>query len=62
MEECCKNCNWFTKLSHNFSVGNGFENSHCCVVFAKEKEGFVVETTENDMCEMFFPKNKTKKQ
>jgi hypothetical protein len=27
-------------------------------VFAKEEDGFVVETTENDMCEMFFPKNK----
>ena len=62
MEECCKNCNWFTKLSHNFSVGNGFENSHCCIVFAKEKDGFVVETAENDMCEMFFPENKVKNQ
>ena len=62
MEECCKNCNWFTKLSHNFSVKNGFENSHCCIVFANEKDGFVVETTENDVCEMFFPKNKAKNQ
>ena len=58
MEERCKNCNWFTQLKHNFSVGNGYESSNCCIAFANEKDGFIVETTENDMCEMFFPKNK----
>lgn len=62
MEEHCKNCNWFTKLKHNFSVGNGYESSNCCIVFANVKDGFVVEITENDMCEMFFPKNKKKNQ
>lgn len=57
-----QNCNWFTNLKHNFSVGNGYESANCCIAFANKKDGFVVETTESNMCEVFFPKNKTKNQ
>lgn len=51
--ERCENCQYFTQLKHNFKVGIGYESSNCCTVFAKGTDGFVVETTPNDMCECF---------
>lgn len=53
MSECCANCKHWKRLKHNFVVGKGFEESHCCVVFVDD---FILETKENGMCEMFTAK------
>ena len=47
----CSKCKHIRELKHNFN--RGFEISHCCVVLAKDCDGFVVEVTDKDMCEMF---------
>lgn len=52
--ECCENCNFYADLEHNFKVVDGFEMSHCCVMFPiTESAGFVVEVSPNDVCERF---------
>ena len=51
--ERCENCKSFTRLSHNFVVGVGFQDSFCCTLFAEDEDGFVVEVEKNDMCECF---------
>ena len=51
--ERCENCKSFSRLKHKFAVGVGYQDSFCCTLFAKEKDGFVVETTKIDMCECF---------
>ena len=56
MKECCANCKYWKRLKHNFVVGKGFEESHCCVVFVDEDDTFILETKENGMCEMFTAK------
>lgn len=53
MIEICRNCEYKTELKHNFVVGKGYEKSFCCIVFANEKDGNVVEVKDNDCCEMF---------
>ena len=54
-DECCGKCRYFAQLQHNFKKGKGFETSNCCVMFPLVyHEGYVIETTENDMCEMFY--------
>lgn len=52
MNDCCKNCISCHELEHNFKVGKGYEKSLACDVL----HYLIVETTENDMCEMFVPK------
>lgn len=52
-EERCERCKHATRLKHNFQVGIGFEESFCCTLFAKEKDGFVLQVELNDMCEMY---------
>ena len=52
-EERCENCKHKTRLKHNFQVGNGFEETFCCTLFSKEKDGFVVQVELSDMCEMY---------
>ena len=54
MNDCCKNCISCHELKHNFKVGKGYEESLACDVL----HDLIVETTENDMCEMFVPKEK----
>lgn len=53
MDETCKNCKYMTRLKHNFTVGEGFEESFCCIIFANEENGFAIEVVGNDRCEMF---------
>ena len=54
--ERCENCEHYIRLKHNFKQGVGHEESHACVIFAKDKDAFIVEVTPNDMCEMFTEK------
>lgn len=56
-EACCSYCQHVLKLEHNFEVGRGYQPSHCCVLFANENDGFVVEVSPNSMCEEFKAKN-----
>ena len=49
----CENCKHITMLKHNFRVGNGFEEAFCCTLFAKEKDGFVIQVELSDVCEMY---------
>lgn len=53
MDKACKNCKYMTSLKHNFTVGKGLEDSFCCTIFAKEKNGFVLQVELNDICEMY---------
>ena len=66
--EFCKNCKYIRKLKHNFKVGEGFEESHVCVVWEYvhenyddmvDCESFCLEVAETSMCEMFSPKDGT---
>lgn len=53
-EKRCENCKYLRKLKHNFKVGSGFEETFCCIVFANEEDGFVVQVELNDdACEMY---------
>lgn len=52
MTECCKDCNSCRRLEHNFKVGKGYEESLACVLL----HDLIVETSADDMCEMFTPK------
>lgn len=55
----CKNCKYWHKLKYGFKTGKGFKESSCCIALIKldenvdDYDSFVIETTENDMCEMF---------
>ena len=69
MVECCGNCKYFHSLkigerypivsSSSVTIGRRrgrFDITSCCVVHAVESDdydSFIIETTENDMCEMF---------
>ena len=50
--ESCKNCKHYRRLKHNFKVGDGFEDSNCCVLFSEEAGGWIEEVKPNDCCEM----------
>ena len=52
-DEKCLYCKFSVRLKHNFKRGHGFEESYCCLIFANEKDGFVVEVGENSVCENF---------
>ena len=66
-QDICKNCKFFHRLKYGFEVGKGFEDSSCCIALTrldKDIDGynsFVVETTENDRCEMFIEREVNKK-
>lgn len=55
-EKICKNCVWIAKLKHNFKVGPGWEESHCCTNCFEGKDGFILEVKLTDTCEEFFQK------
>ena len=61
----CGNCKFFHKLKYGFEVEKGLKESSCCIALTRldgEKdsyESFVIETTEDDMCEMFTERNKS---
>lgn len=50
-EESCEHCKHYHKLKHNFEVGKGYVESHCCDVLLSD--GWVQEVYPWDMCEMF---------
>ena len=52
-EKRCENCKYLKRLKHNFTTGKGFEESFCCIIFANEEDGFVLQAELNDMCEMY---------
>lgn len=55
----CGNCKFFHKLEYGFETGKGFKESSCCIALtrmygsADRYDSMVVETTENEMCEMW---------
>ena len=57
--ECCEKCKFIRRLKHNFTRGNGFEESYCCVVYEYYRdpidraEGWVQEVGLDGMCELF---------
>lgn len=53
MKEQCKHCKHCIRLKHNFTVGKGFEESFCCIVLVHDEDGFVIEVSEDSMCEIF---------
>jgi hypothetical protein len=58
----CGNCKFFHKLKYGFEVERGFKESSCCIALTRldekkdDYECFVIETTEDDTCEMFTDK------
>ena len=52
-EARCEKCKHKTRLKHNFRVGSGFEETFCCTLFAKDKDGFVIQVELNDVCERY---------
>lgn len=58
-ERRCGNCKFFHKLEYGFETGKGFKESSWCIALTRMYEspnGYdsaVVETTENEMCEMW---------
>lgn len=53
MMERCTECKHFFRLKHNFVVGEGFEESHCCLLLVPDEGAFVLEVREDDFCECF---------
>ena len=53
MNERCEICKYYRSLKHNFKQGEGFEQSHVCVLYAEDQATFLVEVNPGDMCEMF---------
>lgn len=55
----CGNCKFFHKLEYGFETGKGFKESSCCIALTRMYESPnnydspVVETTENEICEMW---------
>lgn len=55
----CENCKFFHKLEYGFETGKGFKESSCYIALtrmygsADSYDSMVVETTENEMCEMW---------
>ena len=61
-ERRCGNCKFFHKLEYGFETGKVLKESSCCIVFTRmygmyespnSYDSPVVETTENEMCEMW---------
>ena len=59
-EPRCVDCRFFHKLKHNFEVGKGFEESHCCTIMLEhdfepsvKDITWVQEVEEDSRCEMF---------
>ena len=62
-EPKCADCRFFHKLKHNFEVGKGFKESHCCTIMLEhdfepsvKDITWVQEVEENSRCEMFTEK------
>ena len=52
MDECCKNCSYFYAVRKSPTYQEIL--THICVFFLMtEKENYILETTDNDMCECY---------
>ena len=49
----CKSCKYCRRLKKDFKVGKGYAESECCILFADEADGFVLEVGDNSYCEMY---------
>lgn len=61
-EKCCKNCEFISRLRHNFKKGLGFTESYCCdvLMYMEHDEDcapWVQEVDPLDCCEMFEKKS-----
>ena len=60
--EKCKNCKYYHELKYGFEQFKGFKTSSCCIALTRCDEdvdsynSFVIETSENSVCEMFTEK------
>lgn len=62
MNEQCSECRFYHRLKHNFELGKGFEESHCCTVWIELEpilDSWVQEITADDICELFTRKEQT---
>ena len=55
MTDRCEDCLYFRQLKHNFTVGKGYEEAHCCIALLHidGDDGWVQEVSKNGMCEMY---------
>ena len=53
MEECCKNCTYKRELKLRDNSDYSFKKSNCCILLAKDEEAFVMEITDDGLCECF---------
>ena len=49
----CKSCKYQRRLKHNFKKGKGYQVDSCCVILANDADGFVIEVSDNECCEMY---------
>lgn len=47
----CGNCFYYRRMKHNFNIGKGYEKSFCCIRYANDIGGFILEIEENSVCE-----------
>lgn len=52
----CESCRYQRRLKHNFKKGKGYKENKCCILLAKDSDGFVVEVVDNEYCEMYVAK------
>lgn len=52
----CEDCKFYRRLKYGFEVGNGFKESHCCILFANDPDAFILEVSSNDYCEEYTKK------
>lgn len=53
----CKSCTHCRELKKDFIQGKGFTITNCCIALANEKDGFVLEVTAREFCEMYREKD-----
>lgn len=52
MNECCGTCNYFCEVRKHPAYEEIL--THICALFlVEENEGYILETTENDVCECY---------
>ena len=70
IEPRCDKCKFCRKLKHNFKVGEGFEETLCCIMllaideaekgkFENESQPWVQQVESDSYCEMFTKKRNT---
>lgn len=52
MSKCCRTCNYFCEVRKHPTYQEVL--THICVFFlVEEREGYILETTEDDVCECY---------